>query len=46
MTSGSPDPKFGFPLLEKIQTWPGPAINPPPGKKTVEWIDSDFKKPS
>ena len=23
----------------------GWAVNPPPGKKTVEWIDSDFKKP-
>jgi branched-chain amino acid transport system substrate-binding protein len=45
ITSGRPDPKFGFPLLDKIQTWPAAAINPPPGKKTIEWIDTEFKKP-
>jgi branched-chain amino acid transport system substrate-binding protein len=46
LTSGRPDPRFGFPLLEKVQTWPATVVNPPPGKKTLEWIDSEFKKPS
>jgi branched-chain amino acid transport system substrate-binding protein len=45
VTSGRPDPKFGFPLLDKVQVWPAPAVNPPPGKKTIEWIDTEFKKP-
>jgi branched-chain amino acid transport system substrate-binding protein len=46
LTSGRPDPRFGFPLLEKVQTWPATVVNPPPGKKTLEWIDSEFKRPS
>ena len=45
LSSGRPDPKFGFPLLEKVQTWPASAVNPPPGKKTLDWIDQEFKKP-
>ena len=45
ITSGQPDPKFGFPVLERVQAWPAAAVNPPPGKKTLEWIDADFKKP-
>ena len=38
------DPKFGFPLLEKVQIWPAEKVNPPVGRKTIEWIDSDFGK--
>jgi branched-chain amino acid transport system substrate-binding protein len=45
ITAGRPDPKFGFPVLDKIQTWPASAVNPPPGMKTLEWIDTQFKKP-
>jgi branched-chain amino acid transport system substrate-binding protein len=45
ITSGQPDPTFGFPLLERLQSWPAAVVNPPPGKKTLEWIDADFKKP-
>src|SRR5919202_1337155 len=45
ITSGKADPKFGFPLLDRIETWPAAAVNPPPGKKTLEWIDNDFNKP-
>jgi branched-chain amino acid transport system substrate-binding protein len=45
MTVGKPDPKFGFPLLDRVQTWPAAAVNPPPGKKTLDWIDQDFKMP-
>ena len=45
VTAGRPDPKFGFPLLDRMQTWPASAVNPPAGKKTLEWIDTEFKKP-
>lgn len=45
ITAGRPDPKFGFPLLDKVQIWPAAAVNPPPGKKTLDWIDTEFKKP-
>jgi branched-chain amino acid transport system substrate-binding protein len=45
ITAGRADPKFGFPLLDKVQTWPASVVNPPPGKKTLEWIDTEFKKP-
>lgn len=45
ITAGKADPKFGFPLLDKIATWPAAAVNPPPGKKTLEWIDNEFKNP-
>jgi branched-chain amino acid transport system substrate-binding protein len=45
ITAGRPDPKFGFPLLDKVQVWPAVAVNPPPGKKTLEWIDTEFTKP-
>ena len=44
ITAGKADPKFGFPLLDRIQTWPATAVNPPAGKKTLEWIDTEFKK--
>ena len=43
ITSGRPDPKFGFPLLDRVQSWPAAAVNPPPGKKTLEWIDTEFR---
>ena len=46
ITSGRPDPKYGFPLLERVQAWPAQVVNPPPGKKTLDWIDTEFKKPS
>ena len=45
ITSGQSDPKFGFPLLGNTQTWPASAVNPPAGKHTLAWIDSDFKAP-
>jgi branched-chain amino acid transport system substrate-binding protein len=45
ITGSRADEKFGFPLLEKVMAWPAEAVNPPPGKKTVEWLDTDFKKP-
>jgi branched-chain amino acid transport system substrate-binding protein len=45
ITAGRADPKFGFPLLDKVQTWPPTVVNPPPGKKTLDWIDAEFKQP-
>ena len=45
MTSGQSDPKFGFPLLGNVQTWPAGVVNPPSGKKTLAWIEAEFKAP-
>ena len=42
MTSGNYDPKWGFPLLDRIQSFPADKVNPPLGTKTIQWIDSSF----
>jgi branched-chain amino acid transport system substrate-binding protein len=42
MTSGNYDPKWGFPLLERIETFPAERVNPPLGAKTIQWIDSSL----
>jgi branched-chain amino acid transport system substrate-binding protein len=42
LTSGNYDPKWGFPLLDRIQTFPADKVNPPLGTKTIQWIDSSF----
>lgn len=33
-------PKWGFPLLEKVKIFPAEKVNPPPGVKHLDWIDS------
>jgi branched-chain amino acid transport system substrate-binding protein len=38
------DPRFGFPLLERIQNWPAEKVNPPPGTKTLDWIRTSFSR--
>ena len=40
MTGTTLDPKWGFPLLERIQIFPPDRVNPPVGTKTLEWIAS------
>ncbi len=42
ITSGNYDPKWGFPLLDRIQVFPADKVNPPLGTKTIQWIDSSF----
>jgi branched-chain amino acid transport system substrate-binding protein len=42
-TSGKNDPKFGFPLLDKIETYAPERVNPPVGQKTIDWIKASFK---
>jgi branched-chain amino acid transport system substrate-binding protein len=42
ITGTRPDPKFGFPLLDRIQTFPAEQVNPPVGQKTLEWIQTSF----
>lgn len=44
ITAAKADPKFGFPLLDKVQTYPAEKVNVPVGRKTLEWIDNDFGK--
>lgn len=39
ITSSKLDPKFNFPLLDKIQIFPPDRVNPPPTMKTLEWIN-------
>jgi branched-chain amino acid transport system substrate-binding protein len=34
------DPKFNFPLLERIEIFPPERVNPPPTMKTLDWIAS------
>ena len=40
MTSTKLHPQYGFPVLEKVQTFSGVNVTVPPGRKTIEWIDS------
>ena len=40
MTSTTMHPQYGFPVLEKVQTFSGVNVTVPPGRKTIEWIDS------
>jgi len=40
ITSSKRHPKWGFPLLEKTETFPAEQVNPPPGVKTLEWIET------
>jgi branched-chain amino acid transport system substrate-binding protein len=40
VTSGKKHPQFGYPILEELRVFPAAEVNPPEGKKTVEWIDS------
>jgi branched-chain amino acid transport system substrate-binding protein len=40
ITSSKRHPKWGFPLLEKMETFPAEQVNPPPGVKTLEWIET------
>ena len=44
ITGTRPDPRFGFPLLERIAVYPPDQVNPPPGTKTVDWIKASFGK--
>jgi hypothetical protein len=41
-SSGRLDPKWGFPLLDRIQTFPAEQVNPPVGTKTIQWLDTQF----
>jgi branched-chain amino acid transport system substrate-binding protein len=43
-TGSKPEPKFGFPMLDNVQVYPAEKVNVPPGKKTIEWIDTEFGK--
>jgi branched-chain amino acid transport system substrate-binding protein len=40
ITSGRKHAEFGYPILEQFQVFPAADVNPPEGKKTVEWIES------
>jgi branched-chain amino acid transport system substrate-binding protein len=40
MTSSRLHPQFNFPVLDRVQTFPGVDVTVPPGRKTIEWIDS------
>ena len=40
ITSGTLHPQYNFPLLEKVATFPEYEVAVPPGRKTIEWIDS------
>jgi branched-chain amino acid transport system substrate-binding protein len=44
ITSGKNDPKWAFPLLENVVTYPADKVNTPVGKKTLDWIKTDFSK--
>jgi branched-chain amino acid transport system substrate-binding protein len=44
ITGTRPDPRFGFPLLERVAVFPPDQVNPPPGTKTLDWINSSFGK--
>jgi branched-chain amino acid transport system substrate-binding protein len=40
ITSATLHPQHGFPVLEKVATFPEYEVTVPPGRKTIEWIDS------
>ncbi|MBX5492971.1 MAG: ABC transporter substrate-binding protein [Chloroflexi bacterium] len=42
ITSTQLDPQWGFPLLERVQIFPPEQVNPPPGTKTLQWLDTAF----
>lgn len=42
LTSTQLDPKWGFPLLERLQVFPAEQVNPPVGTKTLEWLETGF----
>jgi branched-chain amino acid transport system substrate-binding protein len=39
ITSARLDPRYGFPLLERVRVFPAERVNPPAGTRTREWIE-------
>ena len=45
MTTARLDPRYGFPLLDRVRVFPPEWVNPPVGVRTLEWIDGGAWRP-
>jgi len=40
ITTGKSDPKFGYPVIDRLEVFAADKVNPPVGTKTIDWIKS------